>query len=65
MRDLVPNVKGPKLRPFHGDIKDIELVRPLGSGKNHSTDHIPHGRVFKVKLGLKQYALKVVSDQGR
>lgn len=61
MTDLIPNVKGPKLLPFPHDIQDIEFAQLLSSAEDSSPSDVPHSKVFKVRLGGKDYALKVVS----
>ena len=64
MTDLVPNVNGPKLSPFNGNLQDLIFIRQLSSDEDYTPDRIPHSRVFEVKFSLerkaKKYALKIV-----
>ena len=60
-KEPIPNVKGPKLKPFPDDIEDMIFMRLLSSQEPYTSGSIPHGHVFKVRLRSKEYALKVVS----
>jgi len=63
MAKLIPDIRGPKLPEFQGDLKDIEFVSLLSpSQQNSSSENIPHSRVFQIKTGGKRYALKIVSS---
>ncbi|KAI0376491.1 kinetochore Sim4 complex subunit FTA2-domain-containing protein [Hypomontagnella monticulosa] len=60
MADLIPNYRGPKLSPFRGNIEDIQFEKLLGPDQeHHSSDHLPHSRVFQVKIEGRIYALKI------
>ncbi|KAI1123486.1 kinetochore Sim4 complex subunit FTA2-domain-containing protein [Nemania abortiva] len=60
MADLIPDIKGPKLSPFRGDIENVEFLKELGPDKSGwSSEDVPHSRVFRVRIERKQYALKV------
>lgn len=50
-----PPCDGPKLSPFkfHGDVQNIKFLEKIGQGL--------HSYVFKVEIGNKLYALKLVS----
>ena len=60
MSNLVPNVRGPKLAEFSEDISSLKFIRLLSSEEKHSPNSIPDSKVFAVKMGKAQYALKVV-----
>lgn len=57
MSDSIPKVTGPKLFPFDGDLEDAEFIKILNPSEGI------HGRVFKIAIKDKRYALKVVSQQ--
>lgn len=67
MSDLIPQIRGPKLAPFIGDIQKLELVRLLGPdhSQSQSSGSAPHSKVFQVKIERKRYALKIVSFEVR
>lgn len=56
----LPDAKGPRLRPFHRQIEDIQFLRLLSSNEQYSDD-VPHSRVFHIQIADQSYALKVVS----
>ena len=60
MNDLVPNIRGPKLRPFSRNIKDLSFIRLLSSEDESNPSSVPHSRVFEVEVDAEQFALKVV-----
>lgn len=58
----LPNDKdkdGPRLSPCQYDVHDITFQKFLGPHRD--SGELPHGRVFRVKIGSSVYALKVVS----
>ncbi|KAK9778491.1 putative Kinetochore Sim4 complex subunit FTA2-domain-containing protein [Seiridium cardinale] len=58
----LPDAKGPRLRPFSGQIESIQFLRLLSSELHvASGDGVPHSRVFHVRIKGQSYALKVVS----
>jgi hypothetical protein len=66
MAQKLPTTEGPQLGPFKfrkkSDMENIEFVSMLGPDQyTEDLDHIPHSRVFRIKIGHKNYILKVVS----
>ncbi|KAJ3572381.1 hypothetical protein NPX13_g5064 [Xylaria arbuscula] len=61
MGDMIPDIKGPKLSPFSGNLDNIDFIKsigPHGSEKVSSGD-IPHARVFLVRIDGVRYVMKV------
>jgi hypothetical protein len=67
MSDLIPDIRGPKLAPYEGDIHKIELVRLLGPDQSQTrrsgsgSGSAGHSKVFQVNIERKRYVLKIVS----
>ncbi|KAK8078432.1 hypothetical protein PG996_004602 [Apiospora saccharicola] len=60
MTQLIPDIRGPKLPPFQGDVENIEFMELLSPKRqDNSSDNIPHSRVFRIKVGGNRYALKI------
>ncbi|TGJ78808.1 hypothetical protein E0Z10_g9958 [Xylaria hypoxylon] len=60
MADMIPHMRGPKLSPFRGNIENIEFEKFLGPDERHlSSDDIPHGRVFQIRIDGIRYAMKI------
>ncbi|KAI2633060.1 kinetochore Sim4 complex subunit FTA2-domain-containing protein [Hypomontagnella submonticulosa] len=60
MADLIPDIRGPKLPPFRGDIENIQFKKLLSADREkYSSDNIPHSRVFQVTIEGSRYSLKV------
>ncbi|KAI3325369.1 kinetochore Sim4 complex subunit FTA2-domain-containing protein [Xylariaceae sp. AK1471] len=59
MSKLIPNVRGPKLFPFDGDLADAQFIKLLNSGDENTSSEGLHGRVFQVLIKENTYAIKV------
>ncbi len=58
MADLLPDIRGPKLSQFNGDISNARFIKLLGS---HSGSE-GHGRVFQILWNKRTYAVKIVRE---
>ncbi|KAI1110997.1 kinetochore Sim4 complex subunit FTA2-domain-containing protein [Nemania sp. NC0429] len=60
MAGMIPDMRGPKLHEFPGDIENIEFLKLLGPDeRQRSPGEIPHGRVFLATIDGMRYAIKI------
>ncbi|KAK6082257.1 hypothetical protein SCUP234_03737 [Seiridium cupressi] len=59
MSKLIPNIRGPKLFQFDGDLADAQFMKLLNAGGESISSEGIHGRVFQVRLKEAIYAVKV------
>ncbi|KAI1364089.1 kinetochore Sim4 complex subunit FTA2-domain-containing protein [Xylaria arbuscula] len=61
MGDMIPDIKGPKLSPFSGNLDNIDFIKSIGPHESEkaSSGDIPHARVFLVRIDGVRYVMKV------
>lgn len=63
MTELIPDMRGPKLAAFRGNLENIEFLKLLGPDeRDRSLGDVPHGRVFLARMDGIRYAIKIVSQ---
>jgi hypothetical protein len=65
MSNSIPNIRGPKLFPFNGDLANAQFIKLLNIGDENASSGGAHSRVFQVRFEGTIYAVKIVRSEKR